>query len=103
MEIKILKNKAFLYKVRENETLLDVSNKFNILESQIINENNLSSKNLLAGDLLYISMQNTRIYVVKPLDTIESVASRLRVSKSEIIAKNKLKSTNLFIGQKLVI
>lgn len=103
MEIKILKNKNFIYKVKAGESLTDVSNKFNILENQIISDNNLSSRNLLEGDLLFISNQNTQTYIVKPLDNLEKIAKKLNVTTSEIISKNSLKTNNLFIGQKLVI
>ena len=52
MEIKIIKNKNFIYKVKENETLLDISNKFKVLESKLMLDNSLTSKTLLKGDLL---------------------------------------------------
>lgn len=103
MEIKILKNKNFIYKVKENETLKDISNKFKVLESSLINDNNLTSKTLMKGDLLFIKSQNSLIYVVKPLDNLTKIAEKLKVSKESIIEKNNLKSTNLFIGQNLII
>lgn len=103
MEIKIIKNKNFIYRVKEGETLLDISNKFKILESKLMEDNSLTSKTLLKGDLLYISCQNALIYVVKPLENLTTIANKLNVTKESIIEKNNLKSTNLFIGQKLVI
>ncbi len=103
MEIKIIKNKNFIYKVKENETLLDISNKFKVLESKLMLDNSLTSKTLLKGDLLYISTQNALIYVVKPLENINTIAKKLNVTKEQLIEKNNLKSTNLFIGQKLIV
>lgn len=103
MEIKILKNKNFIYKVKENETLKDISNKFKILESKIMLDNCLTSKTVLNGDLLYIACQNSVLYVVKPLDNLEKIAKKLNVSVNEIIEKNNLQTNNLFIGQNLVV
>lgn len=103
MEIKVIKNKNFVYKIKENETLKDVSNKFKILESKLIEDNALSSSELLMGDLLYISCENAHIYVVKPLDSLKKIANLFDVPVQSIIEKNNLKTNVLFIGQKLVI
>lgn len=102
MEIKLVKNKDFIYRVEQNENLITIANKFKIPESRIVFENNLTSKELKQGDLLYISCENSHIYVVKPLDTIEKIANKFNVTKEFIIKKNNLKNNNLFIGQKLI-
>ena len=103
MEIKIIKNKNFIYKVKQNETLLDVSNKFKVLESELMNDNCLTNKTLLKGDLLYISSQNALIYVVKPLENLNIIARKLNVTKQQLVEKNHLKTENVFIGQKLIV
>ena len=103
MEIKVIKNKNFIYKVKNGETLQDISNKFKVLESTLMQENNLTSKTLLNGDLLYISCQNALIYIVKPLDNLDKISNKLNVTKEFLIEKNNLKSTKLFIGQKLIV
>lgn len=103
MEIKIVKNKNFLYKVKEGETLLSISNKFKILEKTLIEENHLASNQLLKGDCLFISCENAQIYVVQPLDNLNKLAQKFNVSPETIMQKNNLTSKTLFIGQKLVI
>lgn len=103
MEIKVIKNKNFIYKVKEGDTLLSVSNKFKILESTLIEDNCLQSSEILKGDLLYISCENAFIYVVKPLDNLKIIAQKYNVTPEYIQTKNNLKTNNLFIGQKLVI
>lgn len=103
MEIKVIKNKNFIYKVKKNDTLLSVSTKFKTLESKLIEDNCLQSNEIMEGDLLYISCENAYIYVVKPLDNLKSIAQKYNVSTSYIQEKNDLKTNNLFIGQKLVI
>jgi len=102
MEIKVIKNKNFIYKVKNGETLNDISNKFKVIESKLIEDNNLVSKTLIEGDLLYISCQNALIYVVKPMDNLDKIARKLNVTKEFLIEKNNLKSSKLFIGQKLI-
>lgn len=103
MEIKIIKNKNFVYKVKDNETIQSISNKFKILESKLIEDNALSSSELMKGDLLYISCENAHIYVVKPLDNLKKIASEFNTTELNLIEKNNLKTNVLFIGQKLVI
>ena len=103
MEIKLMKNKNFIYKVKKEETLTTIANKFKVLERDLIIDNNLSSTMLEEGDVLYISGENTLIYVVKPLENLETISKKLNVDKQVIIEKNKLKTKNLFIGQKLII
>ncbi len=103
MEIKLIKNKNFLYVVKENETLKDVSNKFKILESKLIEDNCLSSSEILKGDVLYISCENAHIYVVKPLDNLTAIAQKFNTTVKNLEEKNNLKTKVLFIGQKLVI
>ena len=67
MEIKIIKNENFIYKVEEDETLLDICSKFKILESKIIKDNNLNNNVVKQGDLLYIEQVNNNIYFQKIL------------------------------------
>lgn len=103
MEIKLIKNKNFYYIVKEGETLLNISNKFKILEKTLIEDNSLASSQILKGDCLYISCENAQIYVVKPLDNLEKIAQKFKVTPEFIKQKNHLLSNNVFIGQKLVL
>ncbi|MBE5746185.1 MAG: LysM peptidoglycan-binding domain-containing protein [Clostridiales bacterium] len=103
MEIEILENKDFFYKVKKQDTLNSVSNMFKISEGQIIKDNNLNSKLLEEGDVLYIKEENNFLYSVKPLDTLHSLSIKFGVSKEYIIKKNELTSNNLFIGQIIVL
>lgn len=103
MEIKLLKNKDFLYKVKRGDTLQKISNQFNTTESKLISDNCLNDKNIEEGDVLYIAEENLYTYVVKPLDTISIIANKFNVSNEYIIQKNNLINNKLFIGQILII
>lgn len=103
MEIKLIKNESFIYKVNENESLLDISNKFKISESKLMKENNLTDKNLEKGDLLFIENENNFLYTVLPLDNLNEIAKKFNVTVKHIIEKNKLNNEHIFIGQILII
>lgn len=99
--IKILPyplTQKFLYRVKENENLEMIAQKFNVsVEKLRIDNNNI--QNIYEGCVLFINTLQTKTYVVKPLDTPESVAKKLGVDKQKLIKDNHI--TKLFIGQKL--
>jgi len=103
MIIKTLQNKNFLYKVIEGESLLDIANKFKVNEAKIIKDNNLLSKSIEFGDVLYIESENNLIYIVKPLDTLKKIAKKYNISESFIKEKNKLTNEHIFVGQLLIL
>jgi len=103
MDIKILKNKNFIYKAQENENLTNISNKFKINEAKLIHDNKLISKVIEKGDVLFIENENNIIYTVKPLDNLLKISQKFKVSISFIKEKNNLKSEHIFIGQILVL
>ena len=102
MEIKILKNKNFIYKV-DNETLMDIVNKFKTNEAKIISDNKLTNKDIEKGDVLYIENENNLIYTVKPLDNLTKIAKKFNVSINYIKEKNNLINEHIFIGQILIL
>jgi len=103
MDIKILMNKNFLYKVKKDETLNDIATQFKTSETILINCNKLADNELEEGDILYIENENNFIYTVKPLDNLDKIAKKHNVSVDLIKSKNKLLTDNVFIGQVLII
>ena len=103
MNIILLKNENFIYKVKNGQTLKDVCNLFKISKSQLINDNNLTTEELSEGDCLFIREENKMQYVVKPAENIYDISKKLNVSVNYILQKNNLKSKHLFIGQILYI
>ena len=88
----------FLYRVKENETLESIAQKFNVSADKLKTDNN-NIKTIYEGCVLFINTLQTKTYVVKPLDTPESIAKKLGIDKQKLIKDNNI--TKLFIGQKL--
>ena len=103
MDIKILKNKNFIYKVENNESLTTVANKFNMSSMKLLQDNLISEKHLEKGDILFIQSENFFIYTVKPLDNLQKIAKKFNTSVQEIKDKNKLSNEHIFIGQILIL
>ena len=100
--MELIKNKDFIYRVKKGDSLQKISNKFNVMESKIIKDNNLTDKNIEEGDVLYIEEENSFTYIVKPLDTLVKIANKYNISVDYIIKKNQLENDKIFIGQILV-
>ena len=92
--------KNFFYRVKNQDTVLSLSQKFNVPIGIIIYENNLK-KEILEGDVLYICTPIGTPYFVKPTDTIKSIAQKHNISEEELIQKNK--SPYFFYGEIIYI
>lgn len=103
MNIKIVKNENFIYKVCKEENVKDIANKFKLSEGILIKENSLNSSILEEGDVIFVNSENKYFYTVKPLDTINHIAKKFNVTTIYIKEKNNLLSNHLFIGQILII
>ena len=100
-EIKQSKLVDIIYFVKNGDTLSSISSKFNIDESQIIQDNNMQNNKVEEGDILWIRKKNSATYIVKPLDTIEKIANKFNVTPEHIKQLNNIK--NVYIGQKIYI
>lgn len=101
MRIEEIKKKDIVYKVKENETLLDIAKKFNTTVDSLKLENNISEVEF--GDVIIILEKNLAVHVVKPAETLLDIAKKYHTTTKHIIELNNLASANIFIGQKLVI
>lgn len=88
-----------IYKVEGNETMNEISLKFNIEPSILYEFNDI--KEIEKGDLIFIPKKNLAIHIVSPCETLESIAKKYDVSIDYIKSKNNI--TNLFVGLKLYI
>ena len=89
--------------VKEKETIYSIANKYKVIPSDIIEDNNLSNPyDLIPNQILFLRHEN--IYIVKENDTVEIISKRFAVNESEIIRLNKLKKPyNLLVGNKILI
>ena len=79
--------KKFCYRVQKDETLLDISKKFNQSVFWVINENGLKDE-IEEGDILVLSRSEGEIYEVLPHETIEGVCLKLGVSEERLFSLN---------------
>lgn len=91
------------YKVTNGDTLYSIARKYNISVDELKRLNNLSSNNLLIGQILKVPNSNNLDYVVKKGDNLYSIANKYGVSVKDLMNLNNLKNTNLSINQKLII
>lgn len=103
----------FMYTVKSGDSLYSIAKKYNTTVDALKDLNNLTSTNLVVGQVLRIpemytpedeiSLPNYISYTVKRGDTIYSIAKGADISVDTIIKDNSLQNTNLFIGQILKI
>lgn len=97
------------YTVKSGDTLYGISNQFGISVIDLYNYNNLTSTNILPGQVLKIpSNSGTNpgglfTYTVVKGDSLYNIARRYETTVDEIMKLNHLTNINLSIGQKLQI
>ena len=99
-----LKKAGFVtYTVESGDTLDSIASSYGVSADQIRWSNGLRSKNVSAGDVLYIPTQSGVVYVVKSGDTFESIAGRYGASASKIEQDNNLEIAGLTEGERIFI
>lgn len=94
-DVTIVKNylPVFEYKLRENETMIDIlSRGFKC-----------DSLNAKPNDLVILSKPKSIRYAVKPLETLSDISQKFGVSMLDIMKSNDLTCEKLFVGQILWI
>lgn len=95
-----IKQNEIYYRLQKNETLDDVSLKFNVDKNYILKYNNIVDV-LQKGDVIFLPGENIVCHVVGPLDSLTSIATKYNTTVENILSKNKIET--LFIGQKIYI
>lgn len=90
----------FLYRVKENESLADISSKFSSPQGVIIFENDLQEE-VYAGQVIIVPVVKGTPYKVKPFDTLFGIAKENGVSVEELKEKNK--TEEIVVGQIIFI
>lgn len=89
------------YVIKNNDSIMQISRKFNIPYNKLIKLNSLKNpNNLLSGDVLQIYSPD--IYTVKVNDTIRSICEDYQINYNDILKINNLTSLDLLTpGQKI--
>ena len=99
--MKIVLAKEFLYRVKENDNILDLCMKFNTSKSNIIRNNN--KIDLYTGGWIKIKVNDYLSHFVKPMETVSKIAKQYNISIEKLKADNNLKENRLYIGQLIKI
>ena len=108
------------YTIEKGDTLYSIANKFGTTVDKIKQDNNLTSNNLVVGNILIVNdntnvssvkecfgegnfSTNDRVYTVVKGDNLYSIANKYGVSVDSIKRLNNLTSNDLSIGQTLLI
>lgn len=89
--------------VQDGESLDTIAAKYHVSTDQIRWSNNMKTKDVSAGTILYIPSVPGIVYTVKSGETAESIASKYGSSASEIIALNDLEVSGVTEGMRIVI
>ena len=75
--------KKFFYRVKKEDNLFSLCDKFNLCPFKLISDNNLTCE-IQDGDLLYIEQFQSSLYKVKPFESLESLSKKFNVSMDEL-------------------
>lgn len=90
----------FFYRVQKDEKLLTVCLKFSLCPEKVIKDNKLS-REIEAGDILYIEKPTGRVYVAQLFDTYQTIAKKFGVSEQDLREKNGVEY--VFYGYPVII
>ncbi len=90
----------FFYRVVKGDSIAALSSRFNLPQTVIIKDNNLS-REITEGDVVFIRAAAGKTYRVQPFDTLERVAERFNVSAETLAKINGV--DYLFYGLTLII
>ena len=90
----------FFYRVVEGDSIAALSLRFNLPQTVIINDNDLSCE-ISEGDVLFIRAAAGKTYRVQPFDTLKSVAEKFNLSEETLAQVNGV--DYVFYGLTLII
>ena len=91
----------FTYVIKENDTLINLSNKFGISYEKIAKLNNIKNPNRLSKNQV-LQLYSSGVYTIKEGDSLESISEMFNLSINKIIELNNISDLNLItVGQKI--
>lgn len=87
----------YVHKVKKNESLRSICQKYSVLKGDLLTANNVVEEDIHEGLLLFVEVPDGIRYVVKPFDTVQKIADRYGITLDEILKFNNIKE--IFLGQ----
>ena len=80
-------NGKIFYRVQKGDSLLSVSERFEIPPVSIIKDNGLK-KEIEEGDLLFLERKSKNTYKILPADTVDGVCLKFGIGKEDFLSVN---------------
>lgn len=96
--MQIRTKRSLIYKVKEGDTFMSISNSLKVSITELKNLNGLQT--LESNDLILLPKPYEHCYIVKPLDTYQKIAQTLNITVERL--KNITNNKKLFIGQQII-
>ena len=91
----------FTYVIKENDTLINISNKFDISYEKIAKLNNIKNPNKLSKNQV-LQLYSSGVYTIKEGDSLESISKMFNLSINKIMELNNISDLNIITaGQKI--
>ena len=91
----------FTYVVKDNDTLINISKKFDISYKKIAKLNNIKNLNRLSKNQI-LQLYSSGIYTIKEGDTLETISEMFNLSINKIMELNNISDFNLItVNQKI--
>lgn len=91
----------FTYIVKENDTLINISNKFDIAYEKIAKLNNIKNPNKLFKNQV-LQLYSSGVYTIKQGDSLESISEMFNLNINKLIEINNISDFTLIkVGQKI--
>ncbi|RKL67511.1 hypothetical protein CR203_09180 [Salipaludibacillus neizhouensis] len=94
---------ASSYKVKEGDSLYFLSQRYGISITELKNENNLLTNEIISGDYLVIPTNAKHSHTVKPGESLWSIATKYGMTIAQLQQKNYLSSFIVYPGQALAV
>ena len=93
----------FTYVVKEQDTLINISNKFDINYDKIAKLNNIKNPNRLSKNQV-LQLYSSGVYTIKEGDSLESISKMFNLNINKLIEINNISDLNLItVGQKITL
>ncbi len=84
----------FTYVIKENDTLINISNKFDISYEKIAKLNNIKNPNKLSKNQV-LQLYSSGVYTIKEGDSLESISKMFNLSINKIMELNNISDLNI--------